>query len=203
MLYVVRHGETNWNRERRLQGHLDVPLNRIGLAQAHALARYFEDRSLSRVLTSPLRRASVTAAILAELAHCPLEQAGELAEIHHGAWQGLTSDDIQAQSPDLWAQWKAQPSRTQPPGAESVSAVWERVDRLLQRLPRDEDLCLVTHGVVSQALVARLMGLDPDAIFTITQLNGCINVFEVGNAGAVAKALNVTTHLQAAEVGQS
>jgi broad specificity phosphatase PhoE len=196
MLYVVRHGETDWNRERRLQGHFDVSLNSIGLGQAHALARYFENHPLSRVLTSPLRRASVTAEIIAETAHCPLEEARELAEIHHGSWQGLTIDDIQAQFPNVWAHWMAQPSRTQPHGAESLAAVFDRVDRLLQRLHTDEDVCLVTHGVVSQALVVRLMGLDPDALFTITQANGCVNIFEFGETGPSVKALNVTTHLQ-------
>jgi probable phosphoglycerate mutase len=199
MLYVVRHGETSWNSERRLQGTLDVPLNGTGLAQAHALARYFKDRRLSRVLTSPLSRATATAAMIAEAAHCQLEHAGELAEIDHGAWQGLTTDLIEAQFPELWTQWNVQPSRTQPPGAEPLAAVFERVDRLLERLATDEDLCLVTHGVVCQALVVRLMGLDSDAIFTIAQANGCVNAFERGEAGPFVRALNVTTHLSREE----
>lgn len=201
MLYVVRHGETDWNHERRLQGRLDVPLNETGLVQAHALARYFEGRRLARVHTSPLRRALATAAVIADAANCPLERADELTEIHHGAWQGLTVDEIEERNPDVWVSWTVQPSQTQPPGAESLLAVLERVRRLLQRLTSGGDICLVTHGVVSQAIVVQLMGLDPDALFTNTQANACINVFDIGDAGAFVKALNVTTHLEAAAVG--
>lgn len=196
-LYVVRHGETDWNHERRLQGRLDVPLNGIGLAQARALARYFEDHRVARVLTSPLRRALATAATIAQAANCPLEIANELSEIHHGIWQGLTVDEIQARYPDLWTIWNARPSQAQPAGAESLSEVRERVDRLLQRLATNDDICLVTHGVVSQAIVVRLMGLDLDALFTVTQANGCINVFEIVDAEAFPKTLNFTAHLQA------
>lgn len=200
-LYVIRHGETDWNHERRLQGRLDVPLNGTGLAQARALARYFERRRVARVLTSPLRRAMATAAMIADVANCPLERADELSEIDHGAWQGLTIEQIRMRYPDLWAMWHVQPSHTHAPGAESLSAVLERVHRLLQRLARGEDICLVTHGVVSQAIVVQLMSLDPDALFTIAQANACINVFEIGDAGAAVTTLNCTAHLDAAAVG--
>lgn len=202
-LYVVRHGETEWNNERRLQGRLDVPLNETGLVQARALARHFEGRRLARVLTSPLRRALTTATMIAEAANCPLERANELIEIHHGIWQGLTVDEIETRYPDVWGSWSARPSQTYPPGAESLSAVLGRVRVLLQRLTRGGDTCLVTHGVVSQAIVVQLLGLEPDSLFTNTQANACINVFDIEEAGAVVKALNVTAHLEPAAVGSS
>lgn len=201
ILYVVRHGETDWNHERRLQGRLDVPLNDTGLVQAHALARYFEGRWLARVYTSPLRRAVATAALIADAANCPLERADELTEIHHGAWQGLTIDEIEQRYPDVWTSWTVQPSQTQPPGAESLGAVLVRVRRLLQRLTGGEDTCLVTHGVVTQAIAVELMRVDVDALFTIAQANACINIFEIREARAFVKALNVTTHLEAAAIG--
>lgn len=203
MLYVVRHGETDWNRAGRLQGRIDVPLNDTGVTQARALARYFEDRRLSRVLTSPLSRATMTAAAIAGAAACPCEEADELVEIHHGVWQGLTIDHIQARDPQLWTRWNSQPSSTQPPGAECLRATLARVDGLLQRLTPGEDTCLVTHGVISQAIIVRLTGMHPDDMFTIAQSNGCVNLFEIGDTGRVATALNITTHLQMAVVGRA
>lgn len=198
MLYIVRHGETAWNHERRLQGRVDVPLNPTGLAQAHALARYFETHRIDRLVCSPLERAYATAALIARTTRCPIERRDDLREIHHGAWQGLTVDEIQAQYGDLWATWNAQPSKVRAPGAESLADVVERADRVLQRLV-DEHTCLVTHGVMSQVLVSRLMGMDPDASFTVTQSNACINVFEIEQGGAVARDINFTAHLHAAQ----
>lgn len=194
LLYIVRHGETDWNYEHRLQGRVDVPLNSTGFAQARALARHFEDRPLDRVISSPLTRAFATASMIAHTAGCPIEGSDDLREIDHGVWQGMTVGEIQTEYPDLWATWIAQPSKGRAPGAESLAEVCERADRVLQRL-LNEHTCLVTHGVVSQVLVCRLMGRDPDAIFSVAQVNACINVFEIEDGRAVARDINFTAHL--------
>lgn len=195
-LYVVRHGETDWNHQRRFQGRLDVPLNGTGVAQGRALAAYFERTDVTRVLTSPLRRARATASMIAETVRCPLEVVEGLSEIDHGEWQGLTAGEIQSRDPAVWAAWKLQPSQTERAGAESIAAVAARVAPVLRRCSQGEDACLVTHGVVSQVIAAALLRLHPDSIFGLAQDNASINVFDIRDAGAAARGLNVTTHLE-------
>lgn len=100
-IVLVRHGETDWNRERRYQGHADTPLNRAGRRQAVGLADALRDEGLSAVYTSPLRRASETATIVADRLGLAAEELEALREIDVGDWQGLTVDEVRTRFPEL------------------------------------------------------------------------------------------------------
>lgn len=196
-LYIVRHGETAWNRERRYQGRIDVPLNETGLSQARCLADYFRSRSITRIFTSPLQRALTTARIIAGATGSPLEIAGELVEICHGVWEGLTVDEIASSYLEQWSVWNHCPSRVLVPESESLLEVAARLDLFLSRLDFGEESCVVTHGVVSQLLLVRLTGKDPDQLPTIPQANGCVNILEMNADPPLLEALNYTAHLLA------
>ena len=99
-LVLVRHGETDWNRERRYQGHADTPLNTAGRRQARELATIVRSDGLSAVYTSPLRRASETATIVAAELGLEARELEALREIDVGDWQGLTVDEVRAQFPE-------------------------------------------------------------------------------------------------------
>lgn len=104
-LVLVRHGETDWNRDNRFQGHADPPLNETGREQAHALATTLGSERFAAVYTSPLRRAAETATIVAT-PHA-LEPVTEpaLMEVDVGSWSGLTRTEIEARHPDGFARW--------------------------------------------------------------------------------------------------
>jgi broad specificity phosphatase PhoE len=99
-IVLVRHGETDWNRERRYQGHADTPLNDEGRRQALELADALRDEALSTVYTSPLRRASETAQIVADELGLEAHALEALREIDVGDWQGLTVDEVQVRYPE-------------------------------------------------------------------------------------------------------
>ena len=104
-IVLVRHGETDWNRDNRFQGHADPPLNDSGRAQARALAGELKGRGLAAVYTSPLRRASETASILgAELGLEPIADAS-LMEVDVGSWSGLTRTEVEERFPAGFARW--------------------------------------------------------------------------------------------------
>ena len=104
-IVLVRHGETDWNRDNRFQGHADPPLNDAGRAQSRALAEELRGERLAALYTSPLRRASETAAILgSELGLEPQAEAS-LMEVDVGSWSGLTRGDVEARFPDGYARW--------------------------------------------------------------------------------------------------
>ena len=98
-LVLVRHGETDWNRENRFQGHADIPLNEAGRAQARDLALELEDASFQAVYSSPLLRAYETATILAERLELEVERADDLMEVDVGSWSGLTRVEVEARFP--------------------------------------------------------------------------------------------------------
>ena len=99
-IVMVRHGETDWNRERRFQGRADQPLNEAGRGQARELAELLHGEPVSAVYTSPLRRARETAEILAENFGLRPQPLDALLEIDVGAWEGLTIDEVRATYPE-------------------------------------------------------------------------------------------------------
>jgi len=104
-IVLVRHGETDWNRDNRFQGHADTPLNEAGRAQARALARELEPGSFSAIYSSPLLRAHETAQILAERLDLVIERAAALMEVDVGSWSGLTRTDVEERFPDGYRRW--------------------------------------------------------------------------------------------------
>lgn len=169
-LYLIRHGETDWNVEGRYQGQADPPLNSNGVAQAHQLAAALRDAGLQHLYTSPLRRAAQTAEILAQALDIPIIPEPRLKEIHQGDWQTRLRSEIQALYPTLFRQWEARPWDVQPPGGESLAEVQARVyqalDELSARHPTGR-IGLVTHRIPIGLIKIRYQNLEPDLIRTL------------------------------------
>lgn len=168
-LLLVRHGVTTWNREGRFQGHLDPPLDPIGVEQARLLgARLAADEpGPMRIVTSPLSRASATANLLAEAldaAGSSVERAGHegLMEIGQGDWSGRTHAEIARDEPERYAAWRAGGGQVTPPGGETLDAAQQRIVAALDDLIGDGDatLCLVSHGGILRLAAGRLLGLS-------------------------------------------
>ena len=126
-LILVRHGETDWNAQRRYQGQSDVPLNDAGQRQAAALAQRLEGVDISAIYSSDLRRARQTATAIASLHPLPVRDEPRLKEISFGRWEGLTYGEIQERWPEEMAAWFADPIRVTPPGGERLAQVAERL----------------------------------------------------------------------------
>jgi broad specificity phosphatase PhoE len=146
-ILLARHGETDWNREGRFQGHADPPLNDTGQAQAAGLAVQLADVELAAVYSSPLRRAFETAALVGaphDLAPTALDA---LREVDVGSWQGLTRDEIEARFPEQFARWLDYDQGW--PDGESYEEMGRRVVAALLELAAAHDgerILAVTHG---------------------------------------------------------
>ncbi len=169
-LYLIRHGETDWNVEGRYQGQADPPLNAKGLAQARQLAGALQNSGIQLLYTSPLRRAAQTADILARALDIPLFREPRLMEIHQGDWQTRLRAEIEALYPDLFRRWETQPWQVAPPGGETLeqvqARVYQAVDEISARHPNAR-LGLVTHRIPIALLKMRYQNLDPDIIRTL------------------------------------
>jgi broad specificity phosphatase PhoE len=160
-LVLVRHGETDWNRERRFQGHADQPLNDAGRRQARELADRLRDEQVSTLYTSPLRRASETAEILGGTFGLQARTLDALLEIDVGAWEGLTIDEVRTRYPqradeDWRSGWE---------DGETYDELMQRVVPALVQLGERHDdghVLGVTHAGPLRAAIAASMGLSYD-----------------------------------------
>jgi broad specificity phosphatase PhoE len=159
-LLLVRHGETDWNREARFQGHADPPLNELGRAQAAELATMLADEEVAAVYSSPLKRAFETAELLAAprgLTAVPVEG---LREVDVGSWQGLTRVEIEARFPEQFRRWLDY-GRGWDDG-ETYEEMGERVIAALRELAtrhERERIMGVTHGGPIRAALAHAAGI--------------------------------------------
>ncbi|MGL4409481.1 histidine phosphatase family protein [Zoogloea sp.] len=149
---LVRHGETAWNAERRLQGHLDIPLNEHGLAQAAATARSLGGERFDAAYCSDLTRARQTADAIAQALHLELVQDARLRERHYGLFQGLTYDEAQTRHPEAYRHFEQRdPEFAFPEGGESLKGFAARIQAALEAIAErhpDSTVLVVTHGGV-------------------------------------------------------
>lgn len=154
-LWLVRHGQTDWNREGRFQGHADPPLNDLGRRQAAALAESLADETFHAVYCSDLLRARQTAEPLAARLALPMAVDVRLREISHGAWDGLLPGDIQRRYACEWAERSRMPLTARPTGGETVLEVQARVEAAVSGIAAAHDgnnVLIVSHGLTLAVL---------------------------------------------------
>jgi broad specificity phosphatase PhoE len=148
MFYLVRHGQTDWNKEGRYQGQADTPLNAVGEEQARLLAGKFDGIRIDAIYSSDLQRARRTAEAIGQALQLPVQLDVRLREINHGVWEGmLFSDIVRRYAPEI---------KERAPGGESVTEVADRVLTAAESIARmhpDETVILVSHGL-SLAILA-------------------------------------------------
>lgn len=180
MIYVARHGETDWNREGRYQGQRESHLTQIGHAQADALAAALADRGITRVIASPLARCVDTARPLARLLGVDLETDRDLLEIAHGAWEGRLRTDIEREEPELMRTWREHPEQARFPGGETIGEVDARWRAFAHRLDGADDVAIVTHDVVVRAAILAATNRPLSELWGARVLNGGYAVFRGG-----------------------
>ncbi len=200
--YLVRHAQTVWNGENRIQGHSDVPLSPLGIQQAERLGMCFASRHVQGIFTSALQRSRQTAeAIAAGNGHSvtPVVER-DLAEIYLGAWEGLTPDEVDARFQKAYQQWRTLPSSVVIPDAEPLGAFKERVRTVMGRLLAglgDGEHVIVSHGGVIAVLLADLLSADYDVTIRRLRLdNAGITAVEYGAGAPHVMWVNSTTHLE-------
>ena len=162
-LFIVRHGETAWNRESRFQGQRDIELNETGLAQAGQAAERFRGYPFDAVVVSPLARAAVTGRKIYEASKCGSFIVDEgFSEINHGDWEGRLAADVERDYSSLLGQWRSAPHlvKMPGPGGETIADVQARALAALERtaFKFDGDVMLATHDAVIRVLLCSFVG---------------------------------------------
>lgn len=206
-LLLVRHGETQWNREGRFQGQIDIPLNENGKAQGKRAAEFLKDVQIDFAVSSDMSRPKETAELILE-AHptVKLDLNPEFREISHGQWEGCLESEIEAGYPGELDRWRLTPTEVQMPEGENLQQVWDRAvaawdamvaNYLAQPSAQQRVGLVVAHDAINKALLCYLSGVGPDKFWCFKQGNGAVSVIDYNADGnAIVQAMNITTHLE-------
>ncbi len=177
----MRHGESTWNREHRIQGQLDPPLSELGRAQAQLVAKRLASSRPEAIYASDLKRALETAAPIAAATGLEVQPRPELREIFLGEWEGLHTAELAERFPEVWARWTSEADWDLVPGGEGAAAFETRVgaaiDGLLDAHPHGNAI-VVTHGGVIQIALHRIVGKPSRGLFPFRISNASITVIE-------------------------
>jgi probable phosphoglycerate mutase len=181
MIYLLRHGETVWNVDRRLQGQQDSPLTLRGIAQVRAsgalLGELIEAPADFTVVASPLARTWQTAAIICEtlgLDSRSIRFEPRLKEHHFGDWEGFTLAEVEARFPQAWAARRADKWNFQVSGGESYALVDRRVRAWLGEQNGENRLIVVSHGLAGRVLRGAYSGLPREEIMALYEPHGSV-----------------------------
>ena len=200
-IILVRHGETNWNKEGRFQGQIDIPLNIKGKEQAENASRHLDEVNFNKAFSSSMQRPLETAQIiLKNKKHIDIKKIDNLIEISHGLWEGKLEHEIKQEWSEMLNDWHEKPETVVMPEGESIKQVSDRAikawDEICESQQSNDVTLIVAHDAVNKTLLCNILGLDYSNIWMIKQGNGGISVIDIFNKkDNVLSALNITSHL--------
>lgn len=178
-LYIIRHGQTNWNIAKKIQGRQDIPLNERGRYQAGCLKKAMENRPVTAVFSSPQIRAMETAKAVTSSSGSVVIPVKDLMEINYGSWEGKTEEELLQEDRALYEAWWSHPAETAPPGGESISQVNERCQKAWKEIKPQltGDAAIVAHGGLLAHFMEQLLGSESVAASTVAH-NASITTIE-------------------------
>jgi broad specificity phosphatase PhoE len=203
-LLLVRHGQSTWNQEHRIQGQLDPPLSNEGRRQASKLGRRLAGRRLAGFYASDLRRALETATVIGKAVGLEPTPMAELREIYLGEWEGLGAGELATRFPEAWAGWTEEPNWDLVPGGEGSTAFDARVAAALDSIfkrHQEGDVLVVTHGGVIQTALHHVLGRPARGIFVFKIQNASMSVIEERGGRPVISGVNDVGHLEVGSLG--
>ena len=179
-IYLIRHGQTDWNSEHRFQGVSDVELNDQGRKEASFARNVLKDTPIDRVVTSDLKRAKETATILIGDRDIPLEETEGFRECHFGKWEGLTFNQITGEYPEGYHLWRAEDMDYKGHEGESPSEFRERIKKHLYEVAggQDEAVAIVCHAGVIRMILTEVLCMRTHDRYAFEIDNGSVTKLE-------------------------
>ena len=197
---IVRHAESVANGSGIYQGQsYDRDLSTLGRKQAVALAKRLSPLTIAKIISSPLKRSYQTALEISKLTNIEIQIAPLIMETNHGAWEGMSKENIKREYKNLHEMWLRQPSRVSFPGGESFMDTVRRVETFLESGELTDGSVVVSHDNIVRIIACKALGFPYDDIWRHEIEPAAINVFELMKAGGRVKlrgvAINDVTHL--------
>jgi probable phosphoglycerate mutase len=199
-IYLVRHGQTAWNKEEIFRGRTDVPLDETGLKQAELAGQYFKEMEIHAIYSSPLSRAWQTAQKIAQIQTVKVEPLEGILDMSFGDWEGHAHQEIRKMDEETYRQWVESPHLVKLPGGESLDDVRGRAMAALEEVLRkhsEKTIVLVSHRVVCKVMICAILGLDNSHFWQIAQDTTAINLIQYKKGKYILSLMNETCHLKA------
>ena len=197
-IYIVRHGQTEWNLLGKTQGHGNSDLTPKGIEQAELLADSMTKYPIDYIYSSDLGRAYQTAEIIGNKLNIEVEKTEALREVNFGTWEGRIIKDIIEEDPELYKMWRNEPHLAKIPQGETLSQIKERTDAFIKEINEKYDgkhIVLVTHSLCARIMLLSFLDSDVKNIYRINQANTALNIIELRDYGPVVMKMNDTTHI--------
>lgn len=199
-IYLIRHGQTDWNLSGQLQGQSDIALTELGQQQAQLLAEHFPAEKLDAIFSSDLQRAHDTAKALAKKFSCEIFLEKNMREIFFGDWEGLRFDEIIARwGKEFTHQLFSAPGDLSVPNGETFAQLSVRAMKALEivreKFPEGH-VAMVAHGAFNKTLLATILHIPLNELWHIRQDNTAVNIFRFDGDYFSLELLNDTHHLQ-------
>ncbi len=195
-LMLIRHGETIWNKEGRVQGMTDIELNADGVEQARLLALSLKDHSFDAIHSSPLKRALQTAEIINEYHQKQIHTHDDLMEMNTGDLEGLSFEELAARDKDLLKKMITDPASVEMPNGESINQLLERAWRAMEIIiSRGENALVVSHNFIIAAIICRIKNIRLNEFLTACVGNASKTIIKLQNGGFFVENFNDQSHL--------
>jgi len=198
-IYLVRHGETEWNKEKVFRGGIDIPLSERGRKEALALAEFLAKERIQFIYCSPLKRAKETSKPLAEKTGIKTEILEGLIDMNFGEWEGKSISDVEKDYPELFKLWVSQPEKVVFPKGETLSQVRDRAMSALKRVVKNHSEgtgVVISHRVICKLLLLSVLGAEISSFWRVQQDLACVNLLEWAQNHWVVHLVNETYHLK-------
>ncbi len=197
LLYCIRHGESTYNAEGRVQGHLNIPLSELGRRQAAAVAEVCQGFDAEAIFCSPLRRARETAEPISAALALPIREEPALIEIKVGIFQGHSRDELDQICPEEYALWRSGDPDYAVPGGESRRALMHRGRAVLESIAQGDygRVIVVSHGAILAAAFKSLLEIPAQRSPFMLE-NASISRLEIDGAVVRLHSLNEVGHLK-------
>lgn len=198
-IYIIRHGETDYNKSHRMQGRaINASLNGLGRSQAQAVCVFLEDKPITKIITSSLKRAIESVHPLSTLLAIELEKYTDLDEMDFGALEGKPFEEVKSDLKYLHDQWSTGHLFIAPDGGESPLEVFDRAGSKMKEIINNSDddhIVFMLHGRLIRILLSEFLGLGLKNMHEIEHQNGAINHLSWKNGTFKAIELNITSHI--------
>ncbi|NQU16880.1 MAG: histidine phosphatase family protein [Candidatus Saganbacteria bacterium] len=195
-IFLIRHGETESNKEFRYMGQGESPLSDQGKKEAGSLSQSLKGVPLDVIYCSTLGRSKETAEIIAKHHKgIPIKQEKDLMERYYGVFENKTFGKIIKEMPDLYNQWLYHPNQAIIPQAETLKELQDRAAAATEKIIKKhqgQTIFIVGHGGTNRTILFHFMGLSLDNFFRIKQDNCCVNIIEIDERGPMVALLNST-----------
>ncbi len=195
-IILVRHGETDWNKQERMQGQTDVPLSSQGRLQADKVAKRLKEEPISAVYSSDLSRAYHTAKTIADEHRLSVTKDADLREVDFGLWEGLHRKNVLENYKEMYHAWLHRPFEVRPPEGENFKEVQERAHKALLTIAKrheNETIVMVAHGGMIKSIICKYLD---GGFWDYAQGNTAVNIVEYEEDQLDFISLNDLAHLE-------